>query len=139
MKHNKEVVVDVLTKFMKLSVDNNNEIIAQKLQGLMPKHLEEELESRVTISANENIKECDEILQKYLNEDMTFEDLVFELNKNALDANIRGQVVAQEFSAEFNDEITEYQLANFDQIEDKLRKLGVPIPEVKINTNGGQA
>jgi hypothetical protein len=139
MKHDKEVVVDVLTQFMKLSVDNINEIVARKLHGFMPGYLRAELESRMVVSANETFDECEAILQRYLNEDMTFENLVRALNENAFAANIRGQIVAHKFAAEFAHDICEYQLANADQIKDKLRELGWLVPEVEINTSGGQA
>jgi deoxyhypusine synthase len=143
MKHEKQVVVDVLNEYMTLSLKYINEIMVSKLDGIIPESLKDELITRMVSTATGTQEEAKAVMQRYLDEDLSFDDLVRELNESAVRANIRGQVIAQEFYVEFDREIVEFQIANSEKVEAKLKELGLPVPEVTvipdINTSGGQA
>jgi len=148
MKHSKEVVIDVLSQYVNLSIEFINEVVISKLDGLLPKNLRDELYTRIMAAAGQSREEMEDLYQRYLNEeDMTFTDFVRECNEKAVASNVRGQVIAQRFSNEHAEEIIEFQAQNADVIEAKLKELGldvdVEVTSVEtipdINTSGGQA
>ena len=148
MKHSKEVVIDVLSQYVDLSLEFINEVVISKLECLLPDNLRDDLYDRMMEAAVQSRAEMRHLYQRYLNEDdMTFTDFVRECNEKSVASNLRGQVIAQQFSNEHAEEIIEFQVQNADVIEAKLKELGfnldsnVTSVEIipNINTNGGQA
>lgn len=140
MKHDKEVVVDILKQYLDLSIEFINEVVVSKLEGFMPEHLRTELASRMLAAADNTSKERMALLQRYLNEDMSFTELVRISNEDALKASVNGQVIAQQFIAEFDEEIADFQMKNADSIAERLKDLGMPVPDVKVvEIDGGQS
>jgi len=125
LKHDKDVVLDVLKSYLDLCSETATEQFMDNQSCMWPKEVGKKFKENFEELNAYGLKIRDELMLEYQEGKIEFKEMVIALNKAGMNLTSKAHVDFLRISLDYEDEINEFQLENIDEIKEKLKEAGI--------------